>query len=290
MSRSRGPRNQRAQSQFLANRQSRDDREPKPRLDRRLDRDNPERVELWDRYRPAAPLPTRRQAPRSRRSTYQTTVAARCGVRKLEPLNEGGLVAVQGEKERVCVVLQGPPQTARATARSAKLWSPLRVSRLSALRRAQIEDASFPARRSIHVPLKNELEFLKRSCTMRKAAANASKSTATAARYSTRRTGIYMRARSASRRASLKPTYTRKCAGKGQATARSPARGLTKPIHRMGGTGLEPVTPSLSRRCSRSRPFAQVRSMRTVERNTRAHRTFERTRTNANPCHSCHAR
>ena len=37
---------------------------------------------------------------------------------------------------------------------------------------------------------------------------------------------------------------------KGQTTARSPAKGLTKPISRMGGTGLEPVTPSLSSWCS----------------------------------------
>ena len=35
----------------------------------------------------------------------------------------------------------------------------------------------------------------------------------------------------------------------------------------MGGTGLEPVTPSLSIPCSRSTPFAQVRSTSTVEPN-----------------------
>ena len=34
----------------------------------------------------------------------------------------------------------------------------------------------------------------------------------------------------------------------GQRTARCPTKGATKPIQRMGGTGLEPVTPSLSRR------------------------------------------
>ena len=57
----------------------------------------------------------------------------------------------------------------------------------------------------------------------------------------------------------------------------------------MGGTGLEPVTPSLSIRGSRSRQFAGVRSGRMVERNPQRDRTLERTRTNADPCHSCHA-
>ena len=42
------------------------------------------------------------------------------------------------------------------------------------------------------------------------------------------------------------PSWTRK----GQPTARSPAKGITKPLVRMGGTGLEPVTPSLSSWCS----------------------------------------
>ena len=58
----------------------------------------------------------------------------------------------------------------------------------------------------------------------------------------------------------------------------------------MSGTGLERVTPSLSIWCSRSRPFAQVRSNTMVEQNPGADRTVERTRTNADPCHSCHAR
>jgi hypothetical protein len=57
----------------------------------------------------------------------------------------------------------------------------------------------------------------------------------------------------------------------------------------MGGTGLEPVTPSLSTWGSRSRQFARVRSDSIVERNPPLDRTLERTRTNANPCHSCHA-
>jgi hypothetical protein len=48
----------------------------------------------------------------------------------------------------------------------------------------------------------------------------------------------------------------------------------------MGGTGLEPVTPSLSRWCSRSRQFAGVRSDRLVERNPPAsERLSERERT-----------
>jgi hypothetical protein len=58
----------------------------------------------------------------------------------------------------------------------------------------------------------------------------------------------------------------------------------------MGGTGLEPVTPSLSIWSDRSRQFAQVRSSRTVERNLLRDRTLERARTNADPCQSCHAR
>jgi len=48
----------------------------------------------------------------------------------------------------------------------------------------------------------------------------------------------------------------------------------------MGGTGLEPVTPSLSNWSSRSRPFAQVRSTPMVERIHRAtERSSERERT-----------
>jgi hypothetical protein len=58
---------------------------------------------------------------------------------------------------------------------------------------------------------------------------------------------------------------------------------------KVGGTGLEPVTPNLSTWC-RSRPFAQVRSNSMVEWNPPGDRTLERTRTNASPCHSCHAR
>jgi hypothetical protein len=57
----------------------------------------------------------------------------------------------------------------------------------------------------------------------------------------------------------------------------------------MGGTGLEPVTPSLSIWGDRSRPFAQVRSHSVVERKVTFDRTAQRTRTNAEPCHPCHA-
>src|SRR5207247_8143505 len=57
----------------------------------------------------------------------------------------------------------------------------------------------------------------------------------------------------------------------------------------MGGTGLEPVTPSLSIRGSRSRQFAPVRLNRIVERDLEFERTAERTRANAIPCHPCHA-
>jgi hypothetical protein len=58
----------------------------------------------------------------------------------------------------------------------------------------------------------------------------------------------------------------------------------------VGGTGLEPVTPSLSRWGSRSRLFASVRLNGVVARTLLHRRTAERTRTNAEPCHSCHAR
>jgi hypothetical protein len=48
----------------------------------------------------------------------------------------------------------------------------------------------------------------------------------------------------------------------------------------MGGTGLEPVTPSLSIWCSCSRQFAPVRSLGTVERNAQpAERLSEHERT-----------
>jgi hypothetical protein len=48
----------------------------------------------------------------------------------------------------------------------------------------------------------------------------------------------------------------------------------------MSGTGLEPVTPSLSRWSSRSRRFAQVRSDRNDKRNpTATERLSERERT-----------
>jgi hypothetical protein len=57
----------------------------------------------------------------------------------------------------------------------------------------------------------------------------------------------------------------------------------------MGGTGLEPVTPSLSSRSGRSRMFAAVRLIRFVEPDLELHRTFERTRANAERCHRCRA-
>ena len=57
----------------------------------------------------------------------------------------------------------------------------------------------------------------------------------------------------------------------------------------VGGTGLEPVTPSLSIRGRRSRQFGGVRSGRMVERNPSRKRTLERTRANVERCHRCHA-
>ena len=58
----------------------------------------------------------------------------------------------------------------------------------------------------------------------------------------------------------------------------------------MGGTGLEPVTPSLSIRSDRPRPVARVRPTRMVERFWLSDRTPERTGTSARCCHCCHAR
>ena len=49
----------------------------------------------------------------------------------------------------------------------------------------------------------------------------------------------------------------------------------------MGGTGLEPVIPSLSIRGNGSRPFAQVRSTRIHTRFRPVDQTGERTRANA---------
>jgi hypothetical protein len=46
---------------------------------------------------------------------------------------------------------------------------------------------------------------------------------------------------------------------KGTRTGESPPKGRDQADQRMGGTGLEPVTPSLSRRRNRSRPFARIR-------------------------------
>jgi hypothetical protein len=75
----------------------------------------------------------------------------------------------------------------------------------------------------------------------------------------------------------------------------SPVGATKKPFCRaflMGGTGLEPVTPSLSTRRRRSRRFARVRPNRIVDLNPvverRVERRVERTQANANPCHPCH--
>ena len=57
----------------------------------------------------------------------------------------------------------------------------------------------------------------------------------------------------------------------------------------VGGTGLEPVTPSLSIRGARS--HRRCRSLKPHgERNPSPDRTLERTRANVDCCHSCHAR
>src|SRR5918996_4884827 len=45
-------------------------------------------------------------------------------------------------------------------------------------------------------------------------------------------------------------------------------------FHEVGGTGLEPVTPSLSSRSGRSPQFAEVRPGRIVERNAPGERTL----------------
>ena len=51
--------------------------------------------------------------------------------------------------------------------------------------------------------------------------------------------------------------------------------------YEVGGTGLEPVTPSLSTRGERSGLFAEVRSGRIDERNPPGDQTAERTQANA---------
>src|ERR671915_2557886 len=60
-------------------------------------------------------------------------------------------------------------------------------------------------------------------------------------------------------------------------------------LHEVGGTGLEPVTPSLSTRPTRSHPFGPVRPECVVEPDPGVERTVARTRTNDDPCHPCHA-
>jgi hypothetical protein len=57
----------------------------------------------------------------------------------------------------------------------------------------------------------------------------------------------------------------------------------------MGGTGLEPVTPSLSNLSGRSRAFAPVRKNRIITPNVVVDRTPERTPADAERCHCCHA-
>jgi hypothetical protein len=57
----------------------------------------------------------------------------------------------------------------------------------------------------------------------------------------------------------------------------------------VGGTGLEPVTPSLSTRSGRSRQFAQVRPGRIVKRKPLSIEQPKRTGANAKRCHCCHA-
>jgi hypothetical protein len=66
----------------------------------------------------------------------------------------------------------------------------------------------------------------------------------------------------------------------GQPMPRSAQIRMVERKNRMGGTGLEPVTPSLSSRGDRSRPFAPVRPTRTVRRFRLVDRTSaERERT-----------
>src|SRR5918992_3729899 len=60
-------------------------------------------------------------------------------------------------------------------------------------------------------------------------------------------------------------------------------------LHEVGGTGLEPVTPSLSTRRTRSHPFGPVRPECVVEPDAGVEPTVARTRTNDDPCHPCHA-
>jgi hypothetical protein len=57
----------------------------------------------------------------------------------------------------------------------------------------------------------------------------------------------------------------------------------------VGGTGLEPVTPSLSIWRERSRPIGWMRSAAMVRCFPGRRCEPARTRTNSRPCHSCHA-
>ena len=69
-----------------------------------------------------------------------------------------------------------------------------------------------------------------------------------------------------------------------QGNKKAPVRGFSD-----GRYWARTSDPQLVDSGQRSRPFAQVRSNRMVERNSSSDRTVERTRTNSDPCHSCHA-
>jgi len=58
----------------------------------------------------------------------------------------------------------------------------------------------------------------------------------------------------------------------------------------VGGTGLEPVTPSLSSRGKCSRLFDRVRQERMIRALLRGRANIYRTRTNYKCCHCCHTR
>jgi hypothetical protein len=60
-------------------------------------------------------------------------------------------------------------------------------------------------------------------------------------------------------------------------------------VFEVGGTGLEPVTPSLSSRGDRSRPFAPVRPERMVARNRSASERLAERERYVERCHCCHA-
>ncbi len=183
--------------------------------------------------------------------------------------------AIDGTLARINATRGVSEKTRSYNALSAKVWTTLRETRLPMLRRATIEDLILERAKSHPRSAKNELEFLKRvlhdakgrgqrvdeaifaipavkhrprkgrGLTVSELHELASWFPEHSSRLILLAGQVGCRRRRSSRRSSW-PSWTRK----GQWTATRPVKVSVKPFQRMGGTGLEPVTPSLSSWCS----------------------------------------